>query len=82
MTVISPMGTKSQLLGPRPFDDIKTGFSLFGKWPMMSVHFWGENPTGKWILKVHNDSTNQKARFSKWALEMYGIQSDPNKVLP
>ena len=48
----------------------------------MSTHFWGENPTGKWILKVHNDSTNQKARLSKWALELYGIQSDPNKVLP
>jgi len=44
LTVIlrSPSGTTSVLLGARPFDDIRTGLGLFKKWPMMSVHFWGE----------------------------------------
>ncbi len=38
----SPARTVSVLLAPRPFDDIRTGLGLFKKWPMMSVHFWGE----------------------------------------
>ena len=53
----SPSGTTSTLLAPRPFDEFRTGFSLFKAWPMMSVHFWGEsvkNPDlgGEWTLII------------------------------
>ncbi len=40
--VRSPARTVSVLLAPRPKDDIRTGLGLFKRWPMMSVHFWGE----------------------------------------
>ena len=82
VTVISPMGTKSQLLGPRPFDDIKTGFSLFGKWPMMSVHFWGENPVGKWTLVVKNQGDSGRATLHDWHVIFYGTETDPQPGSP
>ena len=67
----SPQGTRSTLLDSRSKDRSSSGFS---DWPFMSTHFWGENPTGKWILEVHNDSKYQKATLTKWALEMYGTR--------
>ena len=47
IALISPSGTKSYLLLPRPKD--RNGKS-FDNWPFLSVHFWGENPTGEWKL--------------------------------
>ncbi|XP_059837353.1 PC3-like endoprotease variant B [Hypanus sabinus] len=47
--LISPFGTKSQLLSTRMFDLSQAGLS---KWTFMSVHSWGENPLGTWTLKV------------------------------
>ena len=60
VTLISPAGTTSTLLAPRPFDEFRTGFSLFRNWPMMSVHFWGEpvlNPElgGNWTMIIGNN---------------------------
>ncbi|XP_051880853.1 PC3-like endoprotease variant B [Pristis pectinata] len=50
--LISPFGTKSQLLGTRMFDMSRAGLS---KWTLMSVHSWGENPYGTWTLKVSDN---------------------------
>ncbi len=50
-------------------------------WPFMSVHHWGENPVGTWILEVHNDAFSKwasEAKFHKWGLELHGIRYDPN----
>lgn len=46
----SPAGTKSVLLPFRSRDMHKDGFHL---WPFMTVHMWGEQPGGDWILDVH-----------------------------
>ena len=35
--------------GPRPQDNSTKGFYNF---QFMSVHFWDENPNGKWTLEV------------------------------
>ena len=35
----------------RPIFDIK-GFGGFSIWPLMSTHFWDENPMGNWTLTI------------------------------
>lgn len=49
--VTSPSGTVSQILPYRPYDVIATDFN---NWPILSLHFWGENPQGTWKLKLRN----------------------------
>ena len=49
LVLISPMGTRSSLLLPRPRDKSDSGFE---NWPFLSVHFWGENPNGTWTLEI------------------------------
>ena len=44
LLLISPSGTKSELLSTRRYDDSKEGLD---DWKFMTVHFWGE------ILKKH-----------------------------
>ena len=29
---------------------LKPNFIGFEDWPFLSVHFWGEDPTGEWFL--------------------------------
>lgn len=79
VVVESPAGTTSTLLGFRPADQIYGGFSLFNKWPMMSVHFWGENPVGNWTLTVVNRSPDAEdnAELFDWTLKFYGTREDP-----
>lgn len=50
--LVSPKGTKTQLLAPRKRDKSKSGFR---RWPFMSVHTWGEDPAGWWTLEVHDE---------------------------
>ncbi|OQV20757.1 Furin-like protease 2 [Hypsibius exemplaris] len=53
LTLISPQNTTSVLLPRRTLDDSRQGFR---NWAFTSVHFWGENPTGRWRLVVeYND---------------------------
>ncbi|XP_072433688.1 PC3-like endoprotease variant B isoform X1 [Chiloscyllium punctatum] len=49
ISLTSPFGTKSMLLAVRSFDESQEGLK---NWTFMSVHFWGENPNGAWILKI------------------------------
>ena len=49
IVLMSPSGTYSVLLGYRINDDVPGNYS---NWPFMSVHFWGEDPTGEWSLTV------------------------------
>ena len=57
ISLTSPRGTQSFLLLPRPKDRVA---SSFDNWPFLSVHFWGEDPTGEWTLEIINDG-NQPA---------------------
>ncbi len=69
----SPAGTKSSLLLPRPKDKTNAGFD---EWPFLSVHFWGENPTGTWTLEVNRTPGISVAKptgmLKKWKLLFYG----------
>lgn len=47
----SPMGTNTMLLSERKGDHAKEGFI---NWPFMSVHTWGEDPTGVWKIRLND----------------------------
>jgi hypothetical protein len=56
----SPSNSCSLLLNRKAYDrkhDYKTN-KYHGKryWNYTSVHFWGENPTGNWVLIVHKSN--------------------------
>jgi len=72
----SPSGTRAQLLDNRPHDFSGSGFT---NWPFMSVHTWGENPSGKWRLEIYNDAERgPDAQLFRWSLKLYGTSFDPN----
>lgn len=48
-------GTSTVLLAERERDMSSNGFR---NWDFMSVHTWGEDPTGTWTLKI-TDTVSQ-----------------------
>lgn len=77
ITLISPSGTKSDLLLPRMRDNIDDSFN---NWPFLSVHFWGENAVGKWTLRITNTESDEENNgyLLNWALVFYGTYENPN----
>uniref|UniRef100_A0AAR2KL24 P/Homo B domain-containing protein n=1 Tax=Pygocentrus nattereri TaxID=42514 RepID=A0AAR2KL24_PYGNA len=55
ISLISPSGTRSQLLAKRLFDNSNEGFR---NWEFMTVHCWGERAEGTWTLEI-SDSPSQ-----------------------
>uniref|UniRef100_A0A8D0ARM2 Furin (paired basic amino acid cleaving enzyme) b n=1 Tax=Sander lucioperca TaxID=283035 RepID=A0A8D0ARM2_SANLU len=53
--LISPLGTRSTLLFPRPNDFSSEGFN---DWAFMTTHSWGEDPQGEWTLEIENVAAN------------------------
>uniref|UniRef100_A0A673X627 Furin (paired basic amino acid cleaving enzyme) b n=1 Tax=Salmo trutta TaxID=8032 RepID=A0A673X627_SALTR len=51
--LISPLGTRSTLLAPRPKDYSSEGFN---DWAFMTTHSWDEDPRGEWTLEIENVS--------------------------
>ncbi|XP_078061255.1 PC3-like endoprotease variant B, partial [Mustelus asterias] len=49
ISLTSPYGTKSKLLAVRLADESQAGLK---DWTFMTVHLWGENPEGVWILTI------------------------------
>ncbi|KAG8516364.1 Proprotein convertase subtilisin/kexin type 6, partial [Galemys pyrenaicus] len=49
--LISPSGTKSQLLAKRLLDLSNEGFT---NWEFMTVHCWGEKAEGEWTLEIQD----------------------------
>ena len=71
LVLISPMGTRSSLLLPRPKDRTDKAFE---NWPFLSVHFWGEPPNGTWTLEVTAAKSNSRKAgvLLNWQLILYG----------
>ena len=71
LVLISPMGTRSSLLLPRPKDRTDKAFE---SWPFLSVHFWGEPPNGTWTLEVTAAKSNSRKPgvLLNWQLILYG----------
>ncbi|MGH0180462.1 UNVERIFIED_CONTAM: hypothetical protein FKN15_004129 [Acipenser sinensis] len=55
VNLVSPSGTKSQLLAKRTFDNSNDGFK---NWEFLTVHCWGEKAEGEWTLEIF-DSPSQ-----------------------
>uniref|UniRef100_A0A3Q1BI15 P/Homo B domain-containing protein n=1 Tax=Amphiprion ocellaris TaxID=80972 RepID=A0A3Q1BI15_AMPOC len=53
--LISPLGTRSTLLFPRPNDYSSEGFN---DWAFMTTHSWDEDPQGEWTLEIENMAAN------------------------
>uniref|UniRef100_A0AAY4E724 P/Homo B domain-containing protein n=1 Tax=Denticeps clupeoides TaxID=299321 RepID=A0AAY4E724_9TELE len=79
ISLISPSGTRSQLLAKRLFDYSNEGFR---NWEFMTVHCWGERAEGQWTLEI-SDSPSQLrnpevlGKLKEWTLILYGTSEHP-----
>ena len=53
------------------------GFANFRTWPLMSTHFWGEDPSGEWRLVITNGG-DRTAYSAAWRLIVYGTKTGHN----
>lgn len=79
--LISPLGTRSTLLFPRPNDFSSEGFN---DWAFMSTHSWDEDPQGEWTLEIENVAPNGRdydlGVLSQFTLILWG--TGPSVVNP
>uniref|UniRef100_A0A8C3B202 Furin (paired basic amino acid cleaving enzyme) b n=1 Tax=Cyclopterus lumpus TaxID=8103 RepID=A0A8C3B202_CYCLU len=73
--LISPLGTHSTLLFPRPNDFSSEGFN---DWAFMTTHSWGEDPQGEWTLEIENVASTNSSNsivLSQFTLTLWGTGS-------
>uniref|UniRef100_A0A8C6WFL9 P/Homo B domain-containing protein n=1 Tax=Neogobius melanostomus TaxID=47308 RepID=A0A8C6WFL9_9GOBI len=80
--LLSPSGTKSELLAHRPLDNSSEGFQ---NWEFMTTHCWGEKARGRWTLKIKDISSKSSnlaelGALKKWSLVIYGTAKHPYHV--
>uniref|UniRef100_A0A665V413 Furin (paired basic amino acid cleaving enzyme) b n=1 Tax=Echeneis naucrates TaxID=173247 RepID=A0A665V413_ECHNA len=77
--LISPLGTQSTLLFPRPNDFSSEGFN---DWAFMTTHSWDEDPQGDWTLEIENVAANEHdyGVLSQFTLILWG--TGPSVVNP
>ena len=73
----SPRGTTSILLPYRTRDSWP---GEYNKWPFMSVHFWGEDPSGDWTLTVRNRGTSGVVEVSDVQFTFHGTAETPGAI--
>uniref|UniRef100_A0A8C7PQ70 Neuroendocrine convertase 1 n=1 Tax=Oncorhynchus mykiss TaxID=8022 RepID=A0A8C7PQ70_ONCMY len=82
----SPSGTSTVLLAERERDTSSNGFR---NWDFMSVHTWGEDPTGTWTLKITDTGYFQSSIFQQisnhrkcscWKLILHGTSEKPEHM--
>ena len=65
------------MLLPRPKDKMATSFE---DWPFLSVHYWGEDPTGQWTLELASTADHPAKApglLRHWQLVLYGTEENP-----
>ncbi|XP_047439598.1 neuroendocrine convertase 1 [Mugil cephalus] len=79
ITLTSPAGTSTVLLAERERDTSSNGFR---NWDFMSVHTWGEDPTGTWTLKITDTSgrMENEGRILNWKLILHGTSEKPEHM--
>uniref|UniRef100_A0A8C8F2N5 Neuroendocrine convertase 1 n=1 Tax=Oncorhynchus tshawytscha TaxID=74940 RepID=A0A8C8F2N5_ONCTS len=74
----SPSGTSTVLLAERERDTSSNGFR---NWDFMSVHTWGEDPTGTWTLKITDTvSPRNEGQILSWKLILHGTSEKPEHM--
>ncbi|XP_035989142.1 furin-1 [Fundulus heteroclitus] len=75
--LVSPAGTRSTLLHPRPHDYSSEGFN---DWAFMTTHSWDENPSGVWRLEIENVADEKDyGTLTQFTLVLYGTSSPSSK---
>ncbi|XP_069581847.1 proprotein convertase subtilisin/kexin type 6 isoform X1 [Brachyistius frenatus] len=82
--LISPSGTRSQLLAKRLFDSSNKGFR---NWEFMTIHFWGERAEGTWTLEITDSLSKLRnpevlGNLKEWTLILYGTSQNPDQTHP
>ncbi|KAM6980915.1 furin (paired basic amino acid cleaving enzyme) a isoform 1-T2 [Aplochiton taeniatus] len=71
--LLSPKGTRSTLLAPRPHDYSSEGFN---DWAFMTTHSWDEDPRGVWTLEIENVAgASDYGTLTQFNLVLYGTGS-------
>ncbi|NWW95931.1 PCSK6 convertase, partial [Rhynochetos jubatus] len=83
ISLVSPAGTRSQLLARRVFDHSNEGFK---GWEFMTVHCWGERAAGEWTLEIHDTPSQVRnptvqGKLKEWSLLFYGTAEHPYTTL-
>ncbi|XP_068428721.1 proprotein convertase subtilisin/kexin type 6 [Clinocottus analis] len=81
INLISPSGTRSQLLAKRLFDSSNEGFR---NWEFMTVHFWGERAEGIWTLEIVDSPSKIRnpevlGNLKEWTLILHGTSQNPDQ---
>uniref|UniRef100_A0A3Q3JNC6 Proprotein convertase subtilisin/kexin type 6 n=1 Tax=Monopterus albus TaxID=43700 RepID=A0A3Q3JNC6_MONAL len=79
INLISPSGTRSQLLAKRLFDSSSEGFR---NWEFMTIHFWGERAEGLWSLEITDSPSRPRrpevlGKLKEWTLILHGTSQNP-----
>ena len=77
LELTSPQGTTSILLPYRRRDSWPGNYN---EWPFMSVHFWGEDPSGDWTLTVTNRGLVGTLEVSDLQFIFYGTTTTPEVI--
>ena len=77
ITLVSPGGTMSTVLNRSSRNMVQQ--AAIPNWPLMSTHFWGENPVGRWQLIIENKLGGSPV-FQGWSLKIYGTELQPGSV--
>ncbi|XP_064152444.1 neuroendocrine convertase 1-like [Anguilla rostrata] len=79
IVLTSPSGTSTVLLAERERDTSSSGFR---NWAFMSVHTWGEDPTGTWTLTITDVSgrAENEGQVVDWRLILHGTQDRPEHM--
>nr|XP_057901867.1 neuroendocrine convertase 1 [Doryrhamphus excisus] len=79
ITLTSPAGTTTVLLAERERDTSSNGFR---NWDFMSVHTWGEDPSGTWTIKITDTSgrMENEGRILNWKLILHGTSEKPEHM--
>lgn len=76
INLTSPNGTNTMLLSERDQDWSNKGFV---NWPLMSVHTWGEDPSGIWKLRINDRSEKMNTGLLKdFKLVLHGTYERPD----
>ena len=76
LELLSPSGTSSTLL---PFRAGDTPPGQYPNWSFMSVHYWGENPSGQWELTFTYQGTDE-ATIDGLSVTFHGTTTTPQAV--
>ncbi|XP_053611965.1 neuroendocrine convertase 1-like isoform X2 [Plodia interpunctella] len=76
--LVSPMGTKVQVLSARPRDASTAGFV---DWPLTSVATWGEDPRGLWkAVIVDATDEDNRGEVGSLTLVIHGTKEMPEHM--